>query len=67
MRVGGQRNAPAALPPEKTQNELYRRLDGPQSLSGLVWNISPPPLGFYARIVQPVASRLYDECYVFLR
>ena len=26
--VGGQRHAPAALPPGKTQYPLYRRLDG---------------------------------------
>ena len=26
MRVGGQRNAPAALPPGKTRYPLYRRL-----------------------------------------
>jgi hypothetical protein len=35
---------------------LYRRLGGPQGLSGLVRKISPPP-GFDRRTVQPVASR----------
>jgi hypothetical protein len=29
MRVGGQRHAPAALPPGKTRYPLYRRLGGP--------------------------------------
>ena len=28
--VGGQRHAPAALPPGKTRYPLYRRLGGPQ-------------------------------------
>jgi len=32
--VGGQRHAPAALPPGKTRYPLYRRIDGPQGLSG---------------------------------
>jgi len=42
MRVGGQRHAPAALPPGKTRYPLYRRLGGPQ---GPVWtgaeNLTP--------------------------
>ena len=32
--VGGQRHAPAALPPGKTRYPLYRRLGGPQGRSG---------------------------------
>ena len=32
--VGGQRHAPAALPPEKTRYPLYRLLVGPQCRSG---------------------------------
>ena len=40
--MGGQRNAPAALPSEKTRNPLYRRLGGPQRRSGLMRNISSP-------------------------
>jgi hypothetical protein len=32
--VGGQRDAPAAVPPRKTGYPLYRRLAGPQSRSG---------------------------------
>ena len=40
--VGGQRHAPAALPPGKTRYPLYRRLGGPQGRSGRVRNISLP-------------------------
>jgi hypothetical protein len=57
--VGGQRNAPAALPPRKTLYHLYRRLGGPQGRSGPVLIISPPP-GYDPRTVQPVASRYTD-------
>jgi len=59
MGVGGQRHAPAALPPGKTRYVLYRRLGGPQGRSGRVRKISPPP-GFDPRTVQPVASRYTD-------
>ena len=31
-----------SLPPGKTRDPLYRRLDGPQGRSGQVWIISPP-------------------------
>jgi hypothetical protein len=58
--VGGQRHAPAALPPRKTRYPLYRRLSGPQGRSGLCGK-SRPPLGFDPRNVQPVASR-YTDC-----
>jgi len=58
-RVGGQRHAPAALPPRKTRYSLYRRLGGPQGRSGRVRKISPPP-GFEPRTTQPVASRNTD-------
>ena len=54
--VGGQRHAPAALPPGMTRYLLYRRLRGPQGRSGRVREMSPP-LGFDPRTVQPVASR----------
>jgi len=61
MGVGGQRHVPAALPPGKTRYPLYRRLDGPQSRSGQVRKISPPPsVGFDPRTVQLVASRYTD-------
>jgi hypothetical protein len=42
-----------------TRYPLYRRLDMPQGLSGLVLKISPPP-GFDPRTVQLVASRYTD-------
>jgi hypothetical protein len=53
--VGGQRHAPAVLPPEKTRYPLYRRLGGLQGQSGHVRKISPPP-GIDPRNVQPVVS-----------
>ena len=42
MGVGGQRHAPAALPPGKTRYPLYKSLVGPQDRSGRVRKISPP-------------------------
>jgi hypothetical protein len=59
MGVGGQRHAPAALPPVRIRYPLYRRLGGLQGRSGRVLKISPPP-GFDPRNVQPVASRYTD-------
>ena len=59
MGVGGQHHAPAALPPGKTQYQLYRKLGGPQGRSGRVRKISPTP-GFDPRTAQPVASRYTD-------
>ena len=56
MGVGGQRHAPAALPPRKTRYPLCRRLDGAQGRSERVRKISLP-LGFDPRTVQPVADR----------
>ena len=43
MGLGGQRHAPVSVPPGKTRYPLYRRLDGPQSRSGQVREISPLP------------------------
>jgi len=60
MGVGGQCHALAAFPPGKTQYPLYKRLGGPQGLSGWVRIASPPP-GFDPRTVQPIASR-YTDC-----
>jgi hypothetical protein len=60
--VGGQRHAPAALPPVKTRYQLYRRLGGLQGRSGRVREILPPT-GLDPRTVQPVASR-YTDCAV---
>jgi len=51
MGVGGQRHAPAALPPGKTRYPLYRRLGGTQDRSGRVRKISSPT-GFDPRTVQ---------------
>jgi hypothetical protein len=53
--VGGQHQAPAALPPAKTRYSLYRRMGGPQGRSGHVRKIPPPP-GFDIRTVQPRSS-----------
>jgi hypothetical protein len=53
MWVGGQRHAPAALPPGKTRYPLYRRLGGPQGRSGRLLT------------VQAVASR-YTECAILV-
>jgi hypothetical protein len=44
------------LSPENSRYPLYRRLDGPQGLSGQVRKISPPS-EFDPRTVQPVSSR----------
>ena len=59
LGVGGQRHAPAALPPGITRYPLYRRLGGPQCRTGRVWKISPPA-GFEPRTVQHVMSRYTD-------
>jgi hypothetical protein len=59
MGVGGQRYAPASLPPGKTSYLLYRRLGGLQEQSGRVRKISPLQ-GFDPRTVKPVASRYTD-------
>jgi hypothetical protein len=55
MVVGGQRHAPAALPPGTTRYPLYRKVGGPQGRSGQVRKISAPP-GFDPRTGQAVAS-----------
>ena len=61
--MGGQRHAPAALPPGKEiRCPLYRRLGGPQGRFRRVRNISPLP-GFDPRTVQSVASR-YKDCII---
>jgi hypothetical protein len=58
MGVGGQRHAPAALPPGMTRYPLYRRLGGPQGRSGRAENVAST--GFDPRTVQPLASRYTD-------
>jgi hypothetical protein len=47
----------ADLPPGKTRYPLHRRLSGPQGLSRLIRNISPPS-EFDPWTVQPVASTI---------
>ena len=59
MVVGGQRRAPAALPPGKNQYLMYRRLGGPKDRSEQVRKISPQ-LEFSPRTVQSLAS-LYTD------
>jgi hypothetical protein len=62
MWVGGQRHAPAALPPGTTRYPLYRRLGGPQNRSGRVRKISA-----FARIRSPdrpaPSESLYRQSY----
>jgi hypothetical protein len=50
--VGGQRQAPAALPPGQTRFPLLRRLGGPPWTSAE--NLAPALPGFDPRTVQPV-------------
>jgi hypothetical protein len=59
--AGGQRHAPAALPPGQTRYPLYMRLGGPQGRSGHVRKISPPP-GFDPWTVKPVESLYRLRC-----
>ena len=56
MRVGCQRHAQAALPPEMTRHQSCRRLGEPQGRSERVQKISPPTR-IRSPDVQPVASR----------
>ena len=58
MWVGGQRHAPADLPPRKTRYPFYRTLGGPQGRSGRAENLVPT--GIRSRTVQPVVSRYTD-------
>ena len=61
--VGGQCHAPTALPPGKTQYQLYRRMGGPQGRHGQTQKISLPP-GFDPRTVQPGSESLYRLSYL---
>ena len=55
--VGGQRYAPAALPPgRETQYPLHSSLGGPRSRSGWMREVSSPP-GFDPRTFQPLTDR----------
>ena len=64
MEVGGQRHAPAALPPGMIRYPLYRRLGRPQGRSGRVLKISPPP-AFDPRTAQLVASRYVNGISIY--
>jgi hypothetical protein len=57
MGVGGQRHAPAVLPPRNTRYPVYKRLREPHGRSERVRKISSTT-GFEPRTVQPVASPL---------
>jgi len=58
MRVGGQRHAPASLPPGKTRYPLRRWLGGTQGRSGRVRKMSTLP-EFDPRTVQARSESLY--------
>jgi hypothetical protein len=51
---------PQFTPGKETQYPSHRRLGGPQSRSGGVREISPPP-GFNPRTVQPVVVAIPTE------
>jgi hypothetical protein len=55
--VGGQRHAPAALPPGKTRYPLHRRLGGRQGRCGGVRKMSSSP-GFECFTSYPLKMRL---------
>jgi hypothetical protein len=57
--MGGQRHAPAALPPGKTRYLLYGRLGGPQGLYERARKNSSPP-GIDPQTVKSVTSRYTD-------
>ena len=57
--LGGQRHAPAALPPGKIRCPLHARLGGPQVRSGRVRKVSPRR-GLDPRTIQPVAIPYTD-------
>ena len=61
MGEGGQRHAPAALPPGKDPVPIVQEAGW---APGPVWtgveNLASPPPGFDPRTVQPVASRYTD-------
>ena len=59
MRVGGQRHAPAALPPGKKPGTQCTG-----GRAGLDVRKIPPPPGFDARTVQAVASGYIHLCLV---
>ena len=64
MGVVGQRHAPAALPPGKTQYPLYRRVVGAQGRSGQVGKISAPTV-FDSQTARSVATELSRPTFFF--
>ena len=62
MELGGQRHAPASLPPgKKTGNHCIGGWVGPMAgLDGCEKSRPPPPPGFDPRSVQPLTSRYTD-------
>ena len=63
MWVGGQRHAPAALPPGKTRYPLCRRLGGTKDRSGRVLNSRPPPNGIRSPDRPALSESLYRLSY----
>jgi len=64
MGVGGQRYAPAALPPGKTRYPLYRMLGGTQGRSRRVRKMSPPPTGIRSSDHSARSESLYRLSYL---
>jgi len=61
MGVGGQRHAPAALPPwERPGTHCIGGWVGPRAGPDRCGKISPPP-GFNPQTVQPIASHYTDS------
>jgi hypothetical protein len=60
MGVGGQRHAPAALPPGMTRYPLYRRPGGPPAAGLDGCGKSRPLPGFDLRIIRRLASHCTD-------
>ena len=58
--VGGQRHAPAVLPPEKTRYLLIEGWVGPRAGLDGCGKSRPLPPGLDPRTVQPVDSRYTD-------
>ena len=56
-RVGGQRHASVALPPEMTRYPVYTGLGGPRGRSGRLRKISSLG-GFDPWTVQPIPNRI---------
>ena len=62
MGLGGQRHAPAVLPPEMTRYPMYTRLGGPKGRSERVRKISPSS-AFDPRAASARSETLYRLSY----